>query len=195
MATRLNQLLKLGLLRHKIGLQKENVSATAVSTARRAMKPQALGKKITIAQPQSVLPNDNLHALKPTGHGGVVFREIKCLRLSVWKRATAHAWAIRVRHPPFLGSYERSWLVNKHQKRLAGVLVQPEELAPNSMAPWISEHEECCVCGGPMVIATDMWWETNTHLSPYFGQIWHLVHTFDGWAHCRIEIGLEPSPW
>ena len=141
MATRLNQLLKLRLLRHKIGLQKENVLATAVSMARGVMKPQALGKKIAVTWPQSTLPNDDLYALKPTGHRGVVFKEIKCLRLSIWKHATAHAWAIRVGHPPFLWSYERSWLVNEHQKRLTGVLVQPEELAPNSMAPWISKHE------------------------------------------------------
>jgi hypothetical protein len=78
MATRLNQLLKLGFLRHKIGLQKEYPPATAVSAARRTVEIRALGEKVTVPlRPQSALPNDDLHAFEPAGHGGVVFREIK----------------------------------------------------------------------------------------------------------------------
>jgi hypothetical protein len=38
MTARLNQLLKLGLLQHEIGLQKEDASAAAVSAAGGAMK-------------------------------------------------------------------------------------------------------------------------------------------------------------
>ena len=76
-ATRLNQLLKLGLLRNEIGLRKENAPATAISAARGATKPRALSKKVSLLGPQTALANDDLHALEPARHGGVVFREIK----------------------------------------------------------------------------------------------------------------------
>ena len=77
MPTRLNQLLKLGPLRDKIGLQKKNAPATAVSTTRGAMETQALGEKVSSLRPQAMFPDDDLHALEPAGHGGVVFREIE----------------------------------------------------------------------------------------------------------------------
>jgi hypothetical protein len=108
MATRLDQLLKLGLLRHEIGLGKENAPATAISAARGATKPRALSEKVSLLGPQTVLPNDDLHALEPAGHGGVVFREIKYMRLTIWECAAAHAWTIRDVCPPFLRPCERS---------------------------------------------------------------------------------------
>ncbi len=78
MAIRLDQLLKLGFLRNKIRLKEKDVLIAAVSMARRAMKAQALGKKIsTFFRPQAALPNDDFHALEPAGHGRVVLMEIK----------------------------------------------------------------------------------------------------------------------
>jgi hypothetical protein len=74
-STRLNQLLKLGLLRDKIRLQKQYAPATAISAARGTTN-RTLGKKI-LFRPQSTLPDDDLHALEPAGHGGVVFSEIE----------------------------------------------------------------------------------------------------------------------
>jgi hypothetical protein len=91
MSTGLNQLLKLGLLGHEVGLRKENTPAAAVSVARGTMKAQALGKKISLSRPQITFPNDNLHALEPAGHGGVVFREVKCLGFAVWECDATHA--------------------------------------------------------------------------------------------------------
>jgi len=73
--------LKLGLLRHEVGLQKENTPAATVGAARRAMKTQALGEKFFLTGPQTTLPNDDLHAFEPAGRGRVVFREIKWLGL------------------------------------------------------------------------------------------------------------------
>ena len=108
MATRLDQLLKLGLLRHEIGLGKENAPATAISVARGATKTWALSKEVSLLRPQTVLPNDDLHTLEPARHGGVVFREIKYMWLAIWECATVHAWTIREVHPPFLWSCERS---------------------------------------------------------------------------------------
>lgn len=109
MPVRLDQLLKLRFLRNEIGLQKKDVSATAVRAFRGAAKTWALGKKVQVPLgPQTALPNDNLHALKPTGHRGVVFREIKVLWLAVWEGATVHVWTIRVVRPPFLRPCERS---------------------------------------------------------------------------------------
>ena len=90
MVTRLDQLLKLGLLRDEIGLRKENATATAVSAARGATKPWALSKKVSLLGPQTTLLNDDLHALEPAGHGGVVLREIKYMWLAVWECAIAH---------------------------------------------------------------------------------------------------------
>ena len=104
----LNQLLKLGLLRNEVGLQKKDAPATTVSAARGAMKPWALGEKISSLGPQTTLLDNNLHALKPAGHGGVVFSEIERLRFAVWECAAAHAWTIRVDCPPFLRCCERS---------------------------------------------------------------------------------------
>ena len=46
MSVRVDQLLKLGLLRDEVGLQKKYALAAAVSAARGATKAQALGKKI-----------------------------------------------------------------------------------------------------------------------------------------------------
>jgi len=83
------------------------LSATAVGVARGAMKTLALGKKIAIpVRPQTSLPNDNLHALEPAGHGGMVFGKIKYLRCTIWECATAHAWTIRLACPPFPWSCE-----------------------------------------------------------------------------------------
>jgi hypothetical protein len=82
MPTGFNQLLKLGFLRDKIGLQKKNVPATAVSVARGATETWALGKNVSL-RPKTTLPNNDLHALKPARHGGVVFREIKQLVFAV----------------------------------------------------------------------------------------------------------------
>jgi hypothetical protein len=42
--TRLDQLLKPELLRHEVGLQKQDMLAAAVSAARETTKPQALCK-------------------------------------------------------------------------------------------------------------------------------------------------------
>ena len=89
MAARLNQLLKLGLLRHEIGLKKEEASATTVNVAS-VTTTRAIGKKISVGRPQTTLPNDDLHALEPAGHGGVVLREIKYMWLAVWECAIAH---------------------------------------------------------------------------------------------------------
>lgn len=109
MPARLDQLLELGLLRDEIGLQKKYASAAAVRAARRAAKTRALGEKILVAlRPQTALPNDDLHALEPAGHGGVVFREIEQLWFTIWEGATAHAWTIRMERPSFLRSCERS---------------------------------------------------------------------------------------
>jgi hypothetical protein len=83
MPARLDQLLKLRLLRDEVGLQKKDTPATAVSAIRRATKTQALGGKGPSLRPQATLPDDDLHAFEPAGHGGVVFREIKGLRLAV----------------------------------------------------------------------------------------------------------------
>ena len=74
--TRLDQLLKLGLLRGEVGLRKKDAPATAVSVVRGAMKTRALGEEVFLG-PQTTLLNDDLHAFEPTGHGGVVFREIE----------------------------------------------------------------------------------------------------------------------
>jgi hypothetical protein len=76
MAARLDQLLKLGLLRDEIWLQKENTPATAVNAVRGAAR-STLGKKVSSLRPQTTLPNNDLHALEPAGHGGMVFREIE----------------------------------------------------------------------------------------------------------------------
>ena len=111
MATRLDQLLQLGLLRDKISLRKKDAPATAVSAVRQALKTWALGKKVSLLGPQTMLPNDNLHSFEPSGHGGVVFRKIKELRLAIWEFAIAHAWTIRVVRPPFLQCCKRSQLV------------------------------------------------------------------------------------
>lgn len=46
MTMRLDQLLKLGMLKDEIRLQKKNVPTIAVSTAREAMKTRALGEKV-----------------------------------------------------------------------------------------------------------------------------------------------------
>jgi hypothetical protein len=46
MPARLDQLLKLRLLRDEIGLQKKDVSATAVRMFRGAAKTRTLGKKV-----------------------------------------------------------------------------------------------------------------------------------------------------
>jgi hypothetical protein len=119
MATRLDQLLKLGLLRDEIGLGKKNAPATAISAARGATKPRALSEKLSLLGPQTALTNDDLHALEPAGHGGVVFREIKYVWLAIWECAAAHAWAIREVGPPFLRSYERSQL--RMQKKMCGM--------------------------------------------------------------------------
>ncbi len=117
MAARLDQLLKLGLLRYKVRLQKENTPAATVSMARGAMKTRALGKKFSLAGPQTTLPNNDLHAFEPAGHGGVVFRKIKRLGLASWKSAAAHAWTVRLMRPPFLRPCERSQLDSAgHQK-------------------------------------------------------------------------------
>jgi hypothetical protein len=82
MTMRLDQLLKLGLLRDEVGLQKKNALTTAVSAAGGATKTRALGEKVSLG-PQTALPNNDLHALEPAGHGGVVFREIKWLVFTV----------------------------------------------------------------------------------------------------------------
>jgi hypothetical protein len=107
-SARLDQLLKLGLLRDEIWLQEEDASATAVSAVRGAVKTRALGEKLALAEPQTALPNDDLHALEPVGHGGVVFGEIERMRFAIWERATAHAWTVRMVRPPFLRSCERN---------------------------------------------------------------------------------------
>lgn len=105
MAARLDQLLKLGLLRLKIGLRKEYTSAAAVNAVGGAAKTWALGQKIVFrVRPQAALPNDDLHALEPAGHGGVIFRKIKVLMFAVWEPAATHAWAVRVACPSFLWS-------------------------------------------------------------------------------------------
>lgn len=116
MAARLDQLLKLGLLRDKFSLRKKDVPATAVSAVRQATKTWALRKKVSLG-PQTTLPNDDLHSLEPSRHGGVVFRKIKRLRLAIWEFAVAHAWTVRVVRPPFLRCCKRSQLVNKPQKK------------------------------------------------------------------------------
>jgi hypothetical protein len=93
----LDQLLKLRPLRDEIGLQKEYSLAAAVCTIRGATKAQALGKKIRVSLgPQTMLPNNDFHALEPTGHRGMVFRKIKRLWFTIWKGAAAHAWAVMV---------------------------------------------------------------------------------------------------
>jgi hypothetical protein len=107
MSAGLNPLLKLGLLRHKVGLRKEDTPAAAVSAARGTTKTRALGKKIPLGGPQITFLNDNLHALEPAGHGGVVFREIKWLGFAVWECAAAHVGAFWVVHPLFPRSCER----------------------------------------------------------------------------------------
>ncbi len=96
-------------MRDKVWLQEEDTLVTAVSAISGAMKTQALGKEINISLgPQATLPNNDFHALEPARHREVVFRKIKRLWLAIWKCATTHAWTIRVMHPPFLQSYERS---------------------------------------------------------------------------------------
>ncbi len=78
MAMQLDQLLKLEFLRNEIGLKEKNMLTTAVSVARRAMKAQALGKKISTSfGPQAMLPNNDLHALELARHSRVVLMEIK----------------------------------------------------------------------------------------------------------------------
>jgi hypothetical protein len=49
--TRLDQLLKLGLLRDEIWLQKKYAPAAAVSATRGAMKTRALGEKVSFLRP------------------------------------------------------------------------------------------------------------------------------------------------
>jgi len=83
------------------------VSAIAVSAVRGALKTQALSKKVSL-RPQTMLLNDNLHALEPAGHGGVVFRKIEELGLTVWEYAIAHVWTVRVMCPSFLWSCEKN---------------------------------------------------------------------------------------
>jgi hypothetical protein len=84
MATLLNQLLKLGLLKHEIRLQKQKASVTAVSVTREALKILALGEKINISLgPQTILLNDDLHALEPARHRGIIFRKIEWLRFAI----------------------------------------------------------------------------------------------------------------
>ena len=78
MTMRFDQLLKLGLLRDEIRLQKQDVLAAAVYMARGAVKTWALGVKTQVSLgPQTTLPNNDLHALEPIGHEGMVIREIK----------------------------------------------------------------------------------------------------------------------
>jgi hypothetical protein len=109
MPARLDQLLKLGLLKDEIGLHKKYASAATVHAARGATKARALGKKDRVALgPQPALPNDSLHALEPAGHGRVVFREIEWLGFAVWECAVAHAWTVRMVRPLFLRSCKRS---------------------------------------------------------------------------------------
>src|SRR6266852_2653715 len=77
MSTRLDQSFKLGLLRGKIWLHKKDATAAAIHMARGATETRALGKKVQVTLgPQLMLPNDDLHALEPAEHGGVVFGEI-----------------------------------------------------------------------------------------------------------------------
>jgi hypothetical protein len=103
----LNQLLKLGLLIDDIGLQKKYTPATAVSAARRTMKAWALGKEISFGGPQTALANNDLHALEPARHGGVVFSEIEWLGFAIWECAAAHAWTAMVVRPSLPRSCER----------------------------------------------------------------------------------------
>jgi hypothetical protein len=125
----LDQLLKLGLLRDEIGLQKKEASATTVCTARGAAKTRALGEKTRVSlRPQAALPNDDLHALEPTGHGGMVFREIKKLWFTIWEGATAHAWSVRVVRPPF----PRSCKISQLRVAAAAAVVR-NEVAPFAM--------------------------------------------------------------
>ena len=95
--------------------------ATAVRAVRGATETWALGKKIIVSlRPQTTLTNDGLHALEPVGHGGMVFREIKQLRFTIWEGAAVHAWTVRVVHPSFLRSCKRSQSVNQNGSRKAG---------------------------------------------------------------------------
>jgi hypothetical protein len=104
-AARLNQLLKLGLLRDKIGLQKKDATAAAVRAVWGALKVVALGQKVSYSLgPQTALSDDDFHALEPAGHG-VAIREIKRLRVAVWEYAAAHLWATS--GPIFLRSCEK----------------------------------------------------------------------------------------
>ena len=133
MAVRFDQLLKLGLLGDEIGLHKKDPPAATVSAARGTTKTWALGEKVFILLgPQTTFPNDDLHALEPTGHGGMVFRKIERLRLAVWKRAAAHAWTVRVVRPPFLRACEISKSVGMAQRgttAFAG-FVDPQAMRP-----------------------------------------------------------------
>lgn len=109
MSMRFYQLLKLGILRDKIGLEKKYTPATAVSTARWTVKTWALCKKIQVSLgPQTTLLNDCFYVLKLARHGGVVFGVIKHLWFAIWKCAAMHAWAIRMVCLLFLWSCERS---------------------------------------------------------------------------------------
>jgi hypothetical protein len=48
------------------------------------MKTWALGKKIDISlRPQTALMNNDLYALEPARHGGIVFWEIKGLGFTI----------------------------------------------------------------------------------------------------------------
>ena len=71
------------------------------------METWVLGKKVSLGGPQTTLLNDDLHAFEPARHGGVVLREIKQLGLAIWECAAAHAWTIRLVHPPFSRPCER----------------------------------------------------------------------------------------
>jgi hypothetical protein len=78
MAARFDQLLKLGLLGDETGLHKKDPLAAIVNAAEGTRKTWALGEKVfVLLGPQTTFPNDDLHALKPTGHGGMVFRKVE----------------------------------------------------------------------------------------------------------------------
>ena len=140
MAMRFDQLLKLGLLRNKIRLGKEDMPATAISVARGAMKPWALSEEVSlwVLGPQTTLANNDLHALEPAGHGGVVFREIKYMWLAVWECVTAHVWTIREVHPPFLSPMRE--VSFEHKKRLPPPLPLPQVNTEPALAASLLAH-------------------------------------------------------
>jgi hypothetical protein len=115
-----------------------------------------------------MLPDDNLYALEPAKHEGVVFRKIERLRLTIWEHAIAHVWTIRLVHPSVLWPYERR---SVNAGRGMSVFVSAEVLVAGAVE------------------------ETQMHLSPSFVLIWHLVLIFDDWAHCQIRKGPRPSLW